>query len=686
MSQPHAQTRAQTHATGAPPLAAPDLAPDLAVTRVRLAAALRAGFLARLWEAPAAGPDPLAALSDPPDTAAAEAEWRATDPAAAPLAARLAALEAALETDPPAPFARLAEVFRPAPEDWACLYLALAFRADPGLGPLLAHVAPGAGADYPTEALAARLFLDRAADAWRAEGPFARWRLLHRVAQGAGPARLVLDEGLWAWVMGRAGPPPELLGALWPLRAPAPLPHWQMTDVLAEARALIARGAPVQIGLAGGPGSGRKSAAAALAGALGLSAFALDLGRIAPEDRLEALILGHRHGWLSHAAPMITGAAPPALPADLAPFPLSFVALPDSPEAAGCDLVMRLDPPDAATRAALWRAHCPEAAAWPEDALAALARDHASPPGAIAAVAARAPASPEAAAAGLARRNAAAFGALARRLDTPFAREDLVLPARLSASVETLIHEARARTRLWERPEARALYPAGRGLVALMTGPPGTGKTMAAQVLAAELGRELWRVEVSTLVSKYIGETMENIQRLIDIARQTDAVILFDEADGFFARRTDLSSSNDRHANQDTGHLLQAIESFDGIAVLTTNRRRNIDEAFQRRLRYVLDFPPPDAAARAAIWAKVLGPLFGQAGTALAPAAGRIAERIEMTGAQIKQAALTAHFAADRRGAAAPDLGDLIAGIDAELMKEGRALSARERAELEGAS
>jgi MoxR-like ATPase len=400
--------------------------------------------------------------------------------------------------------------------------------------------------------------------------------------------------------------------------------------------------------------------------------------------------VAHRTAWLTGAALLLRGPAGSArLPQGLAPFPLVFrIDAASAAFDAAPTFRIRLPLPDAAERRALWQRFCPEAAAWPAQALSDLAERHRATPGAIAAAASAAPIGPEAAAEALRRQDRERFGQLARRVAGCFARDDLVLPERLARQLDMLIAEARLRNRVWERDAVRRLFAFDRGLVVLFDGQPGTGKTMAAQVLAGELGLDLYRVNVSTLVSKWIGETMENVQRVLDAAEAADVVLLFDEADGFFARRTDLATSNDRYANQDTGHLLQAIEAFPGIAILTTNRRRNIDEAFARRMRHILTFPLPDEAARLEIWTRTIEALFGQArAREMAPALQRIAARIELTGAHIKYAALSACFAAEAEGG--PDrlrLEHVLAGIDGELMKDGRALSARDRELLEGAT
>ncbi|MEM7525792.1 MAG: ATP-binding protein [Pseudomonadota bacterium] len=213
----------------------------------------------------------------------------------------------------------------------------------------------------------------------------------------------------------------------------------------------------------------------------------------------------------------------------------------------------------------------------------------------------------------------------------------------------------------------------------LFHGPPGTGKTMAAQVLAHELGLDLYRIDCSSVISKYIGETAKNMREVFARARAMDAVLLFDEADALFAKRTDVKDSHDRHANTDTSYLLQLIEGgFDGIAVLATNRLGDMDPAFLRRIRYVFEIPRPDAVSRAAIWAR--------AGAALSPETSdslwaRLGGALEFTGAQIKTTLLSAHFIADRRGqpiAAA----DILRAAERELAKEGRSLSARDRESL----
>ncbi|HEX7843284.1 MAG TPA: ATP-binding protein, partial [Kofleriaceae bacterium] len=183
----------------------------------------------------------------------------------------------------------------------------------------------------------------------------------------------------------------------------------------------------------------------------------------------------------------------------------------------------------------------------------------------------------------------------------------------------------------------------GRGLSALFSGAPGTGKTMIAGLIAKELGLELFRVDLSRVVSKWVGETEKNLGLAFDEARNARAILLFDEADALFGKRTEVRSSNDRYANLETNYLLQRIEAFEGIVLLTTNRDTSIDEAFRRRLRFRIEFPTPELHERELLWRSMI--------PATAPLGAevdfhRLAERFQMTGGYIKNAAMRAAYLA----------------------------------------
>ena len=203
---------------------------------------------------------------------------------------------------------------------------------------------------------------------------------------------------------------------------------------------------------------------------------------------------------------------------------------------------------------------------------------------------------------------------------------------------------------------------------------------MAAQVMAATLGYDLFRVDLAGVVSKWVGETSQNFERILSRAADMHAIILFDECDAIFSKRTsEVRDAQDKFANTDAAYLLQAIESYPGIALLATNQKGNVDPAFIRRLRYVLEFARPDAAQRLAIWRKVVGGLAGQERCeVLDPVLLMLAESVDATGAQIKFAVLGSLFAAKRDGASL-ELRHLLRGLEREIAKEGRALGARER-------
>jgi hypothetical protein len=214
----------------------------------------------------------------------------------------------------------------------------------------------------------------------------------------------------------------------------------------------------------------------------------------------------------------------------------------------------------------------------------------------------------------------------------------------------------------------------GGGPVALFAGPSGTGKTLAARVIAGALAWPLFRIDLGRLVSKYVGETEENLNRLFDAAHDQPMVLQFDEADALFARRGEIKEARDRYANMEVSHLLARIETHRGPVILTTNLRRNLDAAFTRRLQIVVEFPRPDAEARATLWSRLLPP---RAPLAADVDIAELAAAVALTGGQIRNAALhAAYLAAGAGGAIGP--AELALGIWREINKDGRECSMRE--------
>lgn len=185
--------------------------------------------------------------------------------------------------------------------------------------------------------------------------------------------------------------------------------------------------------------------------------------------------------------------------------------------------------------------------------------------------------------------------------------------------------------------------PYGRGISALFSGAPGTGKTMAAQVIAGELGMELYRIDISRMMSKYIGETQKNLTALFQSAKSMNVILFFDEADAFFTKRTEVSDANDRHANSEVAHLLQQMEEYQGLVILATNLKENLDEAFRRRIQFVIDFQLPDIELRKRMWNQMLPP---QAPREEDLKLNFFAERFELSGSEIKETLSQAAFLA----------------------------------------
>ena len=193
---------------------------------------------------------------------------------------------------------------------------------------------------------------------------------------------------------------------------------------------------------------------------------------------------------------------------------------------------------------------------------------------------------------------------LAQRIEPVAAWDDLVLPKKQKQLLSQIAVHVRNRTKVYRSWGFASKGSRGLGISALFAGPSGTGKTMAGEVLANELRLDLYRIDLSQTISKYIGETEKNLRRVFDAAEESAAILLFDEADALFGKRSEVKDSHDRYANIEVSYLLQRMEAYRGLAILTTNRRDALDPAFLRRIRFVVEFPFPEASQRAEIWAR----------------------------------------------------------------------------------
>jgi SpoVK/Ycf46/Vps4 family AAA+-type ATPase len=436
------------------------------------------------------------------------------------------------------------------------------------------------------------------------------------------------------------------------------------------ARALDDHSHAARVLLAGPEGAGRGLIAEALLGERGRSSVRIDLAGIVAEGKIaERVAAALREAALRDAAAILDGGAaidrdaPRAVIhaiasslADLAvPVVFTLTGHPSWLVETVPQLVeLDVPPPTFRERLELWRRALTSAPASAED-LEVVASRYAFTGATIARAAHRAaqaarlrdPAASEVTLDDLGDAARLMFshrlGAMAQRIPIGFSWSDLVLPKDTHDAVREVVRFARHRAFLLEDWGFSAKLPYGRGVSAIMAGPPGTGKTMVAQLLAKELGYDLYRIDLSQVVNKYIGETEKNLAKIFDEAETSHAVLFFDEADSLFAKRTDVKSSNDRYANLEVNYLLQRMETFDGVTLLATNLEQGLDDAFKRRVRFSILFELPEEAERKKLWISMFPPKVP-----LAPNIDwdLMAKRFEMAGGYIKKAALRAALTA----------------------------------------
>jgi Winged helix domain, variant/ATPase family associated with various cellular activities (AAA) len=275
---------------------------------------------------------------------------------------------------------------------------------------------------------------------------------------------------------------------------------------------------------------------------------------------------------------------------------------------------------------------------------------------------------------GIRAQNAAGLERLSRRIEPEVSWDDLVLAPAVRQALEELTARARHRDQVLVDWRMRRGGGRGRGVSALFAGDSGTGKTMSAEVIAADLGLDLYTVNLATVVDKYVGETEKNLERIFTEAGGVNAVLFFDEADAIFGKRSEVRDAHDRYANIESAYLLQRLETFDGLAVLATNLRANIDEAFTRRLDAIVDFPSPTPDLREALWRQCLGPPLPLADDVDIPFC---ADSFEFAGGNIRSAATTAaYLAAEARGPVT--MSHVIAAVAQEYRKLGRLVLEKE--------
>jgi AAA+ superfamily predicted ATPase len=567
-------------------------------------------------------------------------------------------------------------------ELYDALVLVLAVETDVRCGRLVAYLNDHAGRTCPTIGLA----LDLNAGSSDAEGvcplafcerPVIRDGLLELEGDGPAPGlslRIARDMALR--LTGDAAPntlppgfqffpaSPGLLGRL-------VLDGSSRDRLSAWAQSLRAPRQTAPLVLSGPAGAGRTTAARAAASELHLPLLAID---IVPEQFADRLRIARREAsW--HAAPLLVRIEPVAPPGviDWVAFwvglsglhvPLLISTTPDLADALMAaaptePVTIAFPEPVLAARAALWKSILPATSSLATEDFDTLAIRFRFNPGRIArAIRVAACQTSLASSNGKAITletliqscrdvGSAAMGPLAHKLPLPYTWDELIVPPVVRAELEL--------ARTWVRHQRKVLdewgfgrrVAMGRGLTMLLSGLPGTGKTMAAQVLARELTLDLYRVDLSRVVNKYIGETPKNIARLFDEASASGAVLFFDEADALFGKRSEVKDAHDRYANQEVGYLLQKMEEYEGVAILASNRVSDMDEAFTRRFQFRIDFPMPDEAHRLKIWEGMFPAAAERDPDLDLP---HLASAYELSGGEIKNAALTAAYLAVAAG------------------------------------
>lgn len=513
------------------------------------------------------------------------------------------------------------------------------------------------GSGLVDPALSARVFGMGIWDMLCPEAPLRRWRLVE--LSGSGPLRqrqIRADERIVQALLGVTYLDARLEGMLErvTLTRGAP-PRGRASEAVQTIMRAWGGAERLPLVLFGGRDRlGKRAVAAEAALSFGMMLYRLRAGDI-PADwtqRSALAVLVDRELALSAAAVIVeAGDGETAAAATLAEL-LSGPTILSAEDPPLTDreprLRLDLDPPDAETRRAIWTQALGSRAVALGPALDRIAGQFALDPAAIRASAefAADPAvESEVLAANLwqaARiQGRRALDGLADRIDSRAVWDDLVLPPDQAGLLRDLAGHLRDAWRVnrdwgWEKRSSRGL-----GAAALFAGPSGTGKTLAAEVLAGDLALDLYRIDLSQVVSKYIGETEKNLSRIFAAAEDGGAILLFDEADALFGKRSEVKDSHDRYANIEVSYLLQKMEAYRGLAILTTNQKSALDTAFLRRLRFVVTFPFPDAEAREAIWRRIFPaetPCEGLDWQALA--------RLNVSGGAIRSIALNAAYLA----------------------------------------
>jgi SpoVK/Ycf46/Vps4 family AAA+-type ATPase len=513
-------------------------------------------------------------------------------------------------------------------------------------------------------------------------------------------AELELGSGALAWLLGDEALQPPLAGLCELIAADAdlgvvlPAPTLAVLDALEPPLAVAASGIrdKLAVTLRGPRGSGRRAAAHRIARLLGKSLLVVPIpALLGAEKRTQRALLASALAaarlrdavpYLAEADAMYDDAGEIAADhADAIEHASSIIVVGTTGRGGHLELrrpqlSVSIGRADLDDRERAWHA-----ALGPREQIGVageLAARYVIGPGAIAdvaaeaaryATAARTTLDANALEAAIARRLSLRLGTFGTVVSRKARMSELVLPDDVIDTLRDMIAMVRERAQILERWGYQRHLGISRGVSGLYSGEPGTGKTMAASVVASELGLELVRIDLSAVVSKYVGETEKNLAKIFDEAQDAHAMLLFDEADSLFGKRTELKSAQDRFANLEVNYILQRMETFDGVSVLTTNAESAIDPALQRRLNFRIRFPEPEVEERVRLWKQLLPPATGLGELDFTG----LAERFDMTGGYIKNAVVRAAVIAARAGRALV-ADDLWTGAHHEYVEMGKVM------------
>ncbi|GAA0445209.1 ATPase [Actinoplanes capillaceus] len=552
----------------------------------------------------------------------------------------------------------LVDRFGLSPFERAVLLLAAAAEIDPTTGSRCAAAHGDPERAYPTFGLALAALPGPHWDALTPVAPLRRWRLVEPADETrltASPLRI--DERVLHFLAGSPYLDARLHGMLRPVPEPTDLAPGHRTAAQRVAAGITEP--PPRIELVGGTRRIRSDIAATAAAQHDLSLYAMSAADVPtdPADRDRLARLWQREAVLLPAALLLEVDTPERDQAAAADAFAAAAAVPlivggDEPRRDGGPRVTVPDLTDD-EQLGLWRDAFADVPDLGDEQLRDLVAQFQLPPHTVRSVAAtvrrnladaRIPATEVAWRASLDEARMGLDG-LGRRIEPRAGWADLVLPERQVAILREIIAQVRRRATVHQEWGFARTLRRGLGVTVLFAGGSGTGKTLAAEVIAGELGLDLFVIDLSQVVSKYIGETEKNLRAVFDAAEHGGALLLFDEADALFGKRSEVKDSHDRYANLEVSYLLMRMEAYRGLAVLTTNMKQALDPAFMRRIRFVVDFPFPGERERAEIWRRVL--------PARAPAAGldpQLLAQLTVAGGSIRNIALSGAFLAADEG------------------------------------